>query len=224
MRQILRASVVVLVFLSLHGSVRSSQGALDNSPRPGIRKETGDVRQDGESRVEGDPVTDHELERQRRAAEDLWIELTGGEGKVENHEHWERIVRRSARGWYDPFYLDDTAHIVDVQDYYRLVLDNDWEEADIQGNRVQAQELNAKAYSSIEISKPIPGRYIVMLQTYSDDYILDRTIAILQQAHTESEGRIRAEHITPFRSIGSGFTATMNSKAVELVCHSVRKF
>ena len=221
MLQILRVSVVVLVFLSLHGSVRSSQGGLDSPP--GIRKETGDVREEGENKA-GDPVTDHELERRRRAAEDLWIELTEGEGKAKNHEHWERIVRRSARGWYDPFYRDDTAHIVDVQDYYRHVLDNDWEVTNIQEtylNRGQAQELNAKAYSRMEIFKPIPGRYIVMLQTYSDDYILDRTIAILQQAHTESEGRIRVEHITPMKSIGSGFTATMNSKAVELVCRSL---
>ena len=159
------------------------------------------------------------LERQRRAAEYLWIELTEGEGKAENHERWETIVRRSARGWYDPFYLDDTAHITSVQDYYRHILESGWEEAENDLKfyyQVQTQRIE-KAYLTMEISKPIPGRYIVMLQSHSDETILDRTITILQQAHTESEGRIRAEHITPMRSIGPGFTATMNSKAVELV-------
>ena len=171
---------------------------------------------------------EEELERQRRAAEDLWTELTEGEGKAENHEHWERIVRRSARGWYDPFYFDDTAHIVNVQDYYRHVLDNDWEEEqelaylmrqpwNMYGERAETQDLNSKAGSTVEITKRIPGRYIVMLQTNSDDYILDRTIDILHQAHAESGGRIRADHITPLRNIGPGFTATMNSKTVELV-------
>ena len=179
------------------------------------------------SKAEGDPVTDQGLERQRRAAEDLWIELTEGEGKAENHEHWERIVRRSARDWHDPFYRDDTAHIVNVQDYYRRVLESGWDEEeelaylmrqpwDMYGERAEIQDIS-KADSTVEITKRIPGRYIVMLQTHSDDYILDRTIAILQQANAESEGRIRADHITPLRSIGPGFTATMNSKTVELV-------
>ena len=161
------------------------------------------------------------LERQRRAAEDIWIEFIEGEGKAENHEHWERIVRRSwaPAGWHDPFYPDDTAHITNVQDYYRHVLESGWEGAENElkyYHQVQMQKIH-KACLTMEISKPIPGRYIVMLRSHSDDTLLDRTIATLQQAHTESEGRIRTEHITPMRSIGPGFTATMNSKAVKLV-------
>jgi serine protease len=68
-----------------------------------------------------------------------------------------------------------------------------------------------------EMQKQIPGRYIVMLDSSADGPMLDKTIAILQQAHRESEGRIRADHITPMRNLGVGFTATMNSKTVELM-------
>ena len=169
---------------------------------------------------------------EKRAAEDLWRELTEGEGRASDHEHWERIVRRSA-AWYDPHYEDDTRHIVDVQDYYRYVLEQeDWEdeEQDRQeelaalmrsfftngdGGEVSVQETARK--SDKDIQKPIPGRYIVMLDSSAKQQTLDRTIAVLQRANVESEGRIRADHITPLRSLGVGFTATMNSKAVELV-------
>ena len=173
-------------------------------------------------KAEAAPVATQNLERQTRAPEDLWNELTEGKGQAENHDHWERIVRRSARVWRDPSYRDDTDHIVDVQEYYRDILANNWDDAEeelarfMNGYGSRARVQNADVHAMMEVTKPIPGRYIVMLQSHADDYILDRTIAILQQAHTESEGRIRAEHITTMKSIG-GFTATLNSKTVELV-------
>lgn len=170
-------------------------------------------------------------ENQKRAAEDIWNELTEGEGKAENHDHWERIVRRSAHYWYDPYYSDDTLHIVNVQEYYRQVLEEqEWSDAQSEqelarllhpsydGGRARVQD---GAVEAGDVQKQIPGRYIVMLDSSADGYTLDRTISILQQAHTESEGRIRADHITPMRSIGIGFTATLNSKTVELVRHKV---
>ena len=174
--------------------------------------------------AEAAPTADQVLERQTRAMEDLWNELTEGKGKAENHDHWERIVRRSARGWRDPSYRDDTEHIVDVQEYYRDVLANNWDDAEelarlmqpLSGYGSRAQVQNAEVHAMMEVTKPIPGRYIVMLQSHADDYILDRTLAILQQAHTESEGRIRADHITPMTNM-QGFTGTLNSKTVELV-------
>ena len=173
------------------------------------------------------------VEHQKRAADDLWDELTEGEGKAENHDHWERIVRRSARYWNDPYYSDDTQHIVNVQEYYRQVLEEqDWSDVDreeelarlmqpwhtggheyFDGGRASVQNQDMMR----DVQKPIPGRYIVMLDSSADSSTLDRTIAILQNAHTESEGRIRADHITAMRSLGVGFTATMNSKTVELV-------
>lgn len=174
------------------------------------------------------PAGSEDLVRQRRAAEELWNELTEGERKAESHEHWERIVRRSTY-WYSPFYSDDTQHIVNVQEYYRQVLENDWSDPrevelahlmrqwnsmDMNAARVQSQ---GQAYSMREEQKPIRGRYIVMLSSAADEHVLDRTIALLQQAHVESEGRIRTDHITPMRHLGLGFTATMNSKTVELI-------
>ena len=160
-------------------------------------------------------------EHHKRAAEILWNELIEGEGKADDHDHWERIVRRSVN-WYDPNYEDDASHIVNVQEYYRQVLeDQDWRspEEELAGLMHTSHFANAQnkgAYVK-EMQKPIPGRYIVMLDPSASVALLDRTIAILQQAHRESEGRIRADHITPMRNLGVGFTATMNSKTVELV-------
>lgn len=169
-----------------------------------------------------------DLVRQKRAAEELWNELTEGEGKAESHEHWERIVRRSAQDWNSPFYVDDTQHIVNVQEYYRQALENGWSderEAELarlmQENnlwgpvnaRIQTQ---GQIMSSTDEQKNIPGRYIVMLNSEADEQVLDRTIALLQQAHVESNGKIRTDHVTPMRHL-RGFTATMCSKTVELV-------
>ena len=164
------------------------------------------------------------LEHGKRAAEHIWNELTEGEGKADDHDHWERIVRRSV-SWYDPYYTDDTQHIVNVQAYYRHVLEEqDWNDPEEElarlmgpfydGSRVNVQNGGGK---DMDLQKPIPGRYIVMLDSSADEQVLDRTIAVLQRADFESEGRIRADHITPMKSLGVGFTATMNSKTVELV-------
>ena len=185
--------------------------------------------------AEAAPATSRDsVEHQKRAADDLWDELTEGEGKAENHDHWERIVRRSARYWNDPYYSDDTQHIVNVQEYYRQVLEEqDWSDVDREAELARlmqpAWHTGGHAYfdggrASVQnqdmmrdMQKPIPGRYIVMLDSSADSSTLDRTIAILQNAHTESEGRIRADHFTAMRNLGVGFTATMNSKTVELV-------
>ena len=177
----------------------------------------------GEAEVDSHDSAEH----QRRAAEDLWNEIVEGGGKADDHAHWERIVRRSV-DWYDPYYSDDTQDIVNVQDYYRYVLEEqewaddsqtnedlmyDWNYA---GKDANVQIEDTLLYTK-DLQKPIRGRYIVMLDSSADTYTLDRTIAVLQRAHSESEGRIRAEHITPIRNLGVGFTATMNSKSVELV-------
>ena len=168
----------------------------------------------------------------KRAAEEIWDEILEGRGKADNHEHWERIVRRSTN-WYDPYYSDDTLHIVNVQEYYRYVLEEqEWTddsqieyelarlmhpESAFDGSRANVQDGRG---NTRDVQKPIPGRYIVMLDSSADSYTLDKTIAVLQRAHTESEGRIRADHITPMRNLGLGFTATMNSKTVELVSYN----
>jgi subtilisin family serine protease len=164
------------------------------------------------------------LEHRKRAAEDIWNELIEGDGKADDHDHWERIVRRTA-SWYDPYYRDDTSHIVNVQEYYRQVLEEqDWNDpaeelSRLMGPFYESGRANVQngGGKDVDVQKPIPGRYIVMLDSSADGATLDRTIAVLQRAHRESEGRIRADHITPMRNLGVGFTATMNSKSAELM-------
>ena len=174
---------------------------------------------------------------------DAWSKSV--DAALRRHASWERDVKRRAsfeRHRRDTGrYIDDTAHIVDVQEYYRIAFEEGWKEpkgekekydllnaleALIQredvyngGNPVIAQDAAAQLGAH---SKPIRGRYIVLFQSSdADDYLLDRTIAILQKAHLESKGRIRASDMHPLRHVGKGFTATLNSKAVELVssCH-----
>ena len=161
-------------------------------------------------------------ERQKRAADDLWKELTEGDGRASDHDHWERIVRRSLR-WRDPSYEDDTRHIADVQEYYRYVLEEqDWEEEPQEDRARILHTWRDRARVQLEddytpIQKPIPGRYIVLLDSSAREETLDRTVAVLERAHSESVGLIRAEHITPMKNLGLGFTATMNTKALALV-------
>ena len=181
--------------------------------------------------AEAAPATSQDnLEHHKRAAEDFWNELIEGKGKADDHDHWERIVRRSV-DWYDPYYSDDTLHIANVQEYYRYVLEEQgWHDDSRQDQEAELARLlqpllgdsasvqdGGSVNNMKDVQKPIRGRYIVMFDSTADEYTLDRTIEILEQAHRESEGRIRADHITPMRSLGTGFTATMNSKTVELV-------
>lgn len=165
--------------------------------------------------------------------------------KASSHKHWEHIVRRSAyssRFNYNDV-IDDTAHIVDVQDYYRSVLEQGWDEYsghekelfDLLNtlervvdqsysrpglDRVMSQSVQ-NALSFGVHSKPIPGRYMVMFQTGTSDYTLDRTMAVMKNANLQSGQRVRATDMTPVRHAGRGFIATLNKKAVELVsvCH-----
>ena len=172
-----------------------------------------------------------------------WIESVE---KADNHRHWERIVKRRAslEPWFfSPQDEDDTSHIVNVQDYYRSVFAQGW--ADLEKKKKQLYDfLNAittivqqdYVYTNggntdniqdgvvdvLEMgvyTKPIRGRYLVMFQTDdSDDYLLDRTMKVLEKANYESRGRVRASDMHPLRHVGKGFTATLNSKALGLVC------
>ena len=183
-----------------------------------------------------------------------FLALSVGE-RAESHDNWERIVKRTAETWRDENYEDDAAHIVNVQDYYRHVFQEGWDqpvtiqensareqlidllhmlqEADAQGKvltdtekaliREEAVTLASQGGSTNigNLHKKVRGRYIVMFQESADDYVLDRTIEILQQAHQASDQRVRVTDVSPFSHIGKGFTATLNSKAVELVRYAV---
>ena len=149
--------------------------------------------------------------------------------KASSHSHWEHLVRKTTRlALHNSANLqdDDTAHILDVQDYYRTQLSQGWDNhaspedrATIQGNLATIQSLSPPAteHGSSSHTKPIKGRYIVMLQSGTDDSTLDKTMAMLRKANRLSKERVRATDMSPLRHVGKGFTATLNKKAVELV-------
>lgn len=150
------------------------------------------------------------------------------EEKVENLDDWEHLVNKRSDHARVERDLDDTAHIVDFQEYYRDMFDRAEKElkekeaelrkmVDLQSVTIQGAETH-----TVEIglhTKPIRGRYIVMFQSDADDYVLDRTIEILEKANKDSVQRVRATDIHPLRNIGKGFTATLNSKTVNIVSH-----
>ncbi len=162
--------------------------------------------------------------------------------KASNHRHWEHIVRRSAyhARYNSDHVVDDTAHIVNVQEYYQSIFSEGWdnyrdnekelfnmlnalENVVAQGygretleNTVTSQDVK-HAMEFGTHTKPIPGRYIVMFQAGTDDYTLDRTMAIMTKANRDSNRKVRASDMNALRYAGKGFTATLNSKAVELV-------
>jgi len=154
------------------------------------------------------------------------------------HARWERHVKRSAsverhRRSTGRRYIDDTSHIVNVQEYYRTAFSEGWDEpkgekekydllnsleAIIQEDDRYRDSIRDQSASQFGVhSKPIKGRYLVMFQSNAGDYVLDKTIAILQRAHRSSRGRIRASDMHPLRHVGKGFAATLNYKAVKLV-------
>ena len=149
------------------------------------------------------------------------------DGKAASHDHWEQLVKKYTENTRFERDLDDTAHIVDYQEYYRDVFEQDWEEYKEKEKelidmltRLQSATIQGEGTHTVEVglhTKPIRGRYIVMFQSEADDYVLDRTIEILEKANRESDRRVRATDIHPLRNIGKGFTATLNSKSVSLV-------
>ncbi len=163
------------------------------------------------------------------------LPLDTSEGIAESHEHWEHIVRRrSISSLFENQDIDETSHIVDLQEYYRESLDQGWDEHDkelmhllqllekvtAQGSvsdedRASIQDQSHMLEVKVD-SKPIRGRFIVMLQSDADDYTLDRTIQVLNKANKESNQRIRASEIEPLRHL-KAFVATLNSKTLALV-------
>lgn len=161
--------------------------------------------------------------------------------KAVSHEHWEHIVRRrSAMSRFDSrVEVDETSHIVNVQAYYRQVLEEDWpgyrdnerelfnllhklEAVSMQRHlsddqKASIQEQTAQVLELGVHSKPIKGRFIVMFNANANDYVLDRTVEILQKANRDSKQRVRATDFSTLRNVGKGFIATLNSKSVDLV-------
>ena len=169
------------------------------------------------------------------------LPLDHPEGKAESHEHWEHIVkRRSAYSLFEPYEVDEASHIVNVQDYYKETFEQGWDgyrdnEKDLFNllktletavsqdkplsklDKATIQKQTAHVLEFSVHSKPIRGRYMVMLQPDADDYILDRTVEVLTKANKDSEQRVRASDIHKLRNVGKVFVATLNSKTLDLV-------
>ncbi len=165
-----------------------------------------------------------------------------GVKKASSHDHWERIVKRQSRmSFFDRSNeKDDTSQIVNIQDYYRSAFEEGWDnyednerklfnmlnnlESVIQNQgrpqtveEASAQEKIADIMDFGIHTKPIPGRFIVMLQDTADDHNLDQTMSVLEKAHRVSGKKIRFSDMQALRFVGKGFTATMNSLALSLV-------
>lgn len=160
--------------------------------------------------------------------------------KAVSHEHWEHIVRRrSIMSRFDARREDETSHIVNVQAYYRNILEQNWpnyrdNELDLfnllhklelvsmqrelsDDQKANIQDETAKILELGVHTKPIKGRFIVMLQAEANDYVLDRTVSILEKANADSNQRVRATDFAKLRNVGKGFIATLNHKTVDLV-------
>ena len=164
--------------------------------------------------------------------------------KVETHEHWEHIVKRASETPHDGRYHDDeTAHIVDIQQYYREIFEDSWpEDPDylspqekallnwVEYKTEQGKELtqNEQAYTQELytrdgaskgglIQKKIKGRYIVMLNSKADNNALYKILRTLEEADSTSNQRVGARHIFPVMHLSKGFAATMSRRTVELV-------
>lgn len=160
--------------------------------------------------------------------------------KASSHRHWAHIVKRSSyfARYNSDSAPDDTLHIINVQDYYRQVFDQGWDDDEKTEKELykllgKLEEVVEQKYhpnsgwvssqsskGSVEFgiaTKPIKGRYIVMFQSGADDYMLDHTIAVMETANLQSNRKVRATDMHPLRHIGKAFTATLNAKAVELV-------
>ena len=175
---------------------------------------------------------------------------TSASKKVETHEHWEHLVKRAAETPRNGRYPDDeTAHIIDIQQYYRDIFEGRWKEDPdhlspeeqallewveyktelgkelTQVEQAYTQELYAREEASTGgiIQKKIKGRYIVMLNSNADNNALNNILKTLEQANSASNQLVGARHIFPVMHMSKGFAATMSSKTAELVSCILRK-
>jgi hypothetical protein len=127
---------------------------------------------------------------------------------------------RFVRGWEDSLKhisgrdvnAVDPAHgIVDIQQYYREIFENDnWE--DLDENEVKEQSESMKVYEKI-----VPGRYSVIFYQHTPDEIIDKTVTLLKDAHERTDGKLKASHFVHLKHAAKGFFATLSEKLVNVV-------
>lgn len=115
--------------------------------------------------------------------------------------------------------------IADVQEHYR----NAFKELEKATSTAAEYKRQGTGMASVQshhtigdIAEPVYGRYIVTLDDSLSNRDLYHTIAILEDAYTNSKGHLVAKHIKPFHTIGKGFTATLGRKVIALVSQTVK--
>lgn len=132
---------------------------------------------------------------------------------------WENLVSMAARSHKSiekrGIYGEPEDEIVDIQEHYRSAF-NKLDEKPRQRHHVAGIQSHDQEDMG-DIAEPVYGRYIVSLESTLTNRDLYHTVAILEDAYTNSGGNLVAKHIKPFHNIGKGFTATLGKKVIALV-------
>lgn len=130
---------------------------------------------------------------------------------------WEALVDKTVKELRNKRSIgpEPEHHIADLQDHYTTTfMDmNNRHRASIQEDRYGAPAASMMS----DTQAPVNGRYIVLLNNGVSDWHLDETVRILEQANYNSNGRLVAKHIKPFRTLGKGFTATIGRNMLSIV-------
>jgi len=148
------------------------------------------------------------------------------------HEIWEREIKKSANYKRASEFADSSNLLDDVKAYYRLVLDTNFASAESENsppNHVQpagrywiepAPPFNPKPLHTGEdgeLQVRIPARYMVVLQGRATLDHLTKTVAIMEEVTRTSGRKIRATDFTVYEHVVKGFSATLNTVALDAV-------
>ncbi len=138
---------------------------------------------------------------------------------IEPLSEWENLVDSTVTEIRKKRYVHEAEHMIDNLHHH---YSNVFEEINAFNRFPTIQEDRKYSADAIgDIQTPVHGRYIVMLQSYISDAQLDRTVQILTTANANSDGRVVAKHIKPFRNVGKGFTATLGPTVLGLVSYNI---
>lgn len=145
------------------------------------------------------------------------LPVTSAEDKVSTHEEWVEMVEQELESLRVSRSIPEEANIVDLSEHYRLAFKAINDQASIEEEYEPRQREMTR-------EMPVAGRYIVFMEESSEDEDLDKILRVLKKANIKSNGRFIANHISPVRFIGKGFTATLSPSVVNVVsclhiCH-----
>lgn len=135
-----------------------------------------------------------------------------GEHIASSHEEWVQLVRREVdrlhrlpRSVYEEEDEDPALRITDLKAHYREAFD---------------QVKNMASSQDRETTREmfVNGRYIVFMADYTSDRDLSKVMKVLRvYSRKDTSGRFVANHMSPIRHVGKGFTATLSSSVVNVV-------